>query len=206
MAGTSYNISDAARLLSVEDHALRYWESQLGIDIPRNSCGYRYYEEEQIILLKEVKELKEKGFTLKQIKAILPKIKQVVALPEEKLFGLRKQLENLIGKEETMEIVPMPTKSTVTVEKEGPKSRIEEFKAVMEEIVLQALQKKEEAFSEQLQTSVSERVIKEMQYLMKQKEEQEEERYRKLDRTIREYQQTRQRLATGTEKEKNRPR
>ena len=206
MAGTSYNISDAARILSVEDHALRYWESQLGIDIPRNSCGYRYYEEEQIILLKEVKELKEKGFTLKQIKAILPKIKQVVALPEEKLFGLRKQLENLIGKEETMEIVPMPAKNAMTVEKEGTKSRIEEFKAVMEEIVLQALQKKEEAFSEQLQTSVSERVIKEMQYLMKQKEEQEEERYRKLDRTIREYQQTRQRLAVGTEKEKTKSR
>lgn len=202
MEGTPYNISDAAKILCVEDHALRYWESQLGIEIPRNSCGYRYYEEEQIILLQEVKRLKEKGFTLKQIKAVLPKIQKVALLPEDKLMALRKQLEGLIGKEESSDVVQLVPKTPVCVEKESSKSRMEEFKAVMEEIMLHALQKNNEALSESIQTSVSERVIREMNYRFKEREEQEEERYRKLDRTIREYQQARQRVAATVEKGK----
>ena len=44
MEGTPYNISDAAKILCVEDHALRYWESQLGIEIPRKLLIGFYYE------------------------------------------------------------------------------------------------------------------------------------------------------------------
>ena len=199
MEGTPYNISDAARILSVEDHALRYWESQLGIEIPRNSCGYRYYEEEQIILLQEVKKLKEKGFTLKQIKVVLPKIEKVTALPEDKLIALRKQLEGLIGKEESSEVLHLVPKESACVVKEEGRSRMDEFREVMEDIVLRALQKNNAALSESIQSSVSERVIREMNFRFKEKEEQEEERYRKLDRTIREYQQARQRVAATAE-------
>ena len=200
MEGTPYNISDVAKILCVEDHALRYWESQLGIDIPRNSCGYRYYEEEQVILLQEVKKLKEKGFTLKKIKSILPKIQKVALLPEDKLKALRKQLEGLIEKEEPSDVVQLVPKTPACVENQPSRSRMDEFKLVMEEIMLRALQKNNEALSDSIQSSVSERVIREMNYRFKEREEQEEERYRKLDRTIREYQQARQRVAATAEK------
>ena len=41
-----YSISEAARLLEVENHVLRYWEEELGLTIPRNELGHRYYREE----------------------------------------------------------------------------------------------------------------------------------------------------------------
>ena len=34
-----YIISDAAKMVEVESHVLRYWEDELGIVIPRNEMG-----------------------------------------------------------------------------------------------------------------------------------------------------------------------
>lgn len=43
-----YMISDAAALVSVETHVLRYWEEELDLTIPRNEMGHRYYTRENI--------------------------------------------------------------------------------------------------------------------------------------------------------------
>ena len=43
-----YMISDAAGLVNVESHVLRYWEEELELDIPRNELGHRYYTKENI--------------------------------------------------------------------------------------------------------------------------------------------------------------
>ena len=59
-----YIISDAASILKVEPHVLRYWEEELEIEIERNELGHRYYTNENLELLKKVKEWKEKGFQL----------------------------------------------------------------------------------------------------------------------------------------------
>ena len=40
-----FGISDAARQVGVEAHVLRYWEDELGLAIPRNGQGHRYYRE-----------------------------------------------------------------------------------------------------------------------------------------------------------------
>ena len=60
MKENKYTISEAARLLSVENHVLRYWEEELELNIPRNELGHRYYREEEIQLLHCIKELKNK--------------------------------------------------------------------------------------------------------------------------------------------------
>ena len=39
MSETRYIISDAAKMINVEPHVLRYWEEELGMDIPRNDTG-----------------------------------------------------------------------------------------------------------------------------------------------------------------------
>ena len=57
-----YMISDAAKMVDVESHVLRYWEEELKIDIPRNEMGHRYYTDTYIHLFKEIKNLKEQGF------------------------------------------------------------------------------------------------------------------------------------------------
>ena len=68
-----YLISDASRKVDVEAHVLRYWEEELELAIPRNEMGHRYYTDFHIRLFKQIKELKEKGYQLKAIKAALAK-------------------------------------------------------------------------------------------------------------------------------------
>ena len=72
MADVHYLISDASRKVDVESHVLRYWEEELEMNIPRNEMGHRYYTDPHIRLFKQIKELKEKGYQLKAIKAALP--------------------------------------------------------------------------------------------------------------------------------------
>ena len=54
-----YLISDASRQVQVEAHVLRYWEDELGLPIPRNELGHRYYTEFHIQLFRQIKQLKE---------------------------------------------------------------------------------------------------------------------------------------------------
>mgnify|MGYP000003338006 FL=1 len=59
-----YLISDASRQVQVEAHVLRYWEDELGLPIPRNELGHRYYTEFHIQLFRQIKQLKEQGYHL----------------------------------------------------------------------------------------------------------------------------------------------
>ena len=67
MKEKKYSISEASRLLEVENHVLRYWEEELELKIPRNELGHRFYRDEEIQLLYCIKELKNKGFQLKAV-------------------------------------------------------------------------------------------------------------------------------------------
>ena len=49
-----YLVSEAAEALETEVYTLRYWENQLGLEVPRNAAGHRYYEETQIQLFRDV--------------------------------------------------------------------------------------------------------------------------------------------------------
>ena len=69
-----YLISDASKKVDVEAHVLRYWEDELGLEIPRNEMGHRYYTDLHIRLFKQVKNLKEKGYQLKAIKHALDEV------------------------------------------------------------------------------------------------------------------------------------
>ena len=43
MEEQKYLISDAARIVKVEAHVLRYWEEELELPIGRTELGHRYY-------------------------------------------------------------------------------------------------------------------------------------------------------------------
>lgn len=70
MEETTYTISQAAKIVGVEPYVLRFWEDELLLDIGRNAKGYRAYTDENITLLKKVKELK-KEYQLKDIRHML---------------------------------------------------------------------------------------------------------------------------------------
>lgn len=72
MGEVHYMISEAAKRVNVETHVLRYWEEELTLDIGRTEMGHRYYTEEDVQLFHCIKELKEQGMLLKDLKNLIP--------------------------------------------------------------------------------------------------------------------------------------
>lgn len=182
-----FMISDAAKLVDVESHVLRYWEEELEINIPRNEMGHRYYTENDINLLKKVKELKEQGYGLKIIRTL---VKEMAEGKEITPPPLEETLEEAV-------VAKITSDQGILEEEAGTKKeeKMEQFKQILGNIVTQALKENNLDLSQEVSTVVSENVIKEMNYLTKMKEEQEERRYQKLDETIRSYQQGRAQVA-----------
>jgi hypothetical protein len=85
---------------------------------------------------------------------------------------------------------------------EGSNTKMEQFKAVLSHIVLEALRENNEALSQDIGANVTDGVIKEMNYLMRLQEEKEEERYRKFDATLRDYQKSRMMSAATVDHKK----
>ena len=215
-----YIISDAAKQMEVEPHVLRYWEEELEVEIPRNEMGHRYYRDEDIKLMSGVKFLKEKGFQLKAIRLLLPEMDKIIALDARRLLELRDRLELAMNQEElrqqreeelkenTDNVVQLTQvrnrEAAVSVAAEGerkpeelpePERKLLQFKTFMNEIVREAVAENNRTLTDNLTESIA----KEMEYQMRRKEMLEEERYKKLDRTIREYQQSQKQVAAAKE-------
>lgn len=175
MEKVRYMISDAATLVNVESHVLRYWEEELELTIPRNEMGHRYYTKENIDDFMKIKELKEKGYQLKAIRMIIHNGNKDYLLPED-----------------TLERPQVLYRGPLTMSpKEDERSildntdRMAQFTELMKEIVGKAIAANNEQLSKHISEEVGEQVIKEMNYLMREREEAEEERFRKLDEAIR---------------------
>lgn len=195
MEQVRYMISDAANIVAVESHVLRYWEDELELTVPRNELGHRYYTQENVDQFLRIKQLKEEGYQLKAIKIILQ---------QEKLAGLHKEQpaapEHVT---KTGQVLTEPQMSAVSVEKPvhlpekkqpqqvdvsvqmTPQERMEQFQNLMTQIVRNAMTDNNQDLSREIGTEVGDRVLKEMNYLMRMQDEQEEERFKKLDEAIR---------------------
>lgn len=246
-----YIISDASKLIEVESHVLRYWEEELGIDIPRNEMGHRYYTDYYIELFKRVKELKDGGFQLKAIKMLIPELTNMNTRGNEGIEGLREELfnrltdygeaavddsgdnaftgngenvnnvnnafannggndidnnvtvndnnktdnstlSNVKDKEEIYnngehksELMTTDNESQGNISERTNNGKLEQFQSIISEVVSNALKENTGMLGKEVSEIVSDNVIKEMDYLMHIREKQEEERFKKLDETIR---------------------
>lgn len=192
MEKVRYMISDAANIVEVESHVLRYWEEELELDIPRNELGHRYYTQENIRDFLRIKELKERGYQLKAIKLILQDEKERIeedatqpAIRIEKVDGLEIGEEVLKREMAKNEMVHVTQKTSQLNDEAQREKRMEQFQNMMTEIVRKAIAENNEELGQEVGVQVGNHVIKEMNYLMRTQEEQEEERYRKLDEAIR---------------------
>jgi DNA-binding transcriptional MerR regulator len=68
-----YSISEVSRITGLEQHVLRYWESQfLELSPAKNRAGNRIYTNKDISLIFEIKRLvREEGFTIEGAKKVL---------------------------------------------------------------------------------------------------------------------------------------
>lgn len=71
-----YKISEAAEILSIEQHTLRYLENTLGLRIKRNDRGDRLYTDADLDTLRLIIKLKEKGLNTTAIKLALENTEQ----------------------------------------------------------------------------------------------------------------------------------
>ena len=176
MEKVRYMISDAADMVHVESHVLRYWEEELELTIPRNEMGHRYYTRENIKEFQKIMDLKDQGYQLKAIRMILHNGTLEELDPSMQLSQLSDTL------------LPQEVKSA-NLQKEvqalTPEERMSQFREMMSDIVGQAIAQNNEQLSQTIGKDVQELVLKEMNYLMREQDNAQEERYRKLDEAIR---------------------
>lgn len=210
MQEVRYIISEASKKVDVEQHTLRYWEEELDLHIPRNEMGHRYYREEDIEILKAVKVFKEKGYQLRAIKILIPELKKMKSMNEEEIGRIKeewdkKYVDELSG-EEVQSAISVSEKKLQVGEEDnlpyGPGQKLGQFKAIMQALFSEALRDNNELMAGTVSENVTDRVIKEMDYLLRMKEEREEERYKQFDRTLREFQLSRSEAAAGFMKKK----
>lgn len=192
MGEKRYMISDASKMLGVESHVLRYWEEELNVVIPRNEMGHRYYTDHHINLLKNVRDLKNQGYSLRTIKMMLTD-------PDEKKEK-GQQTGGAMQLTARQVVVPMMHQSVnventkvstygdaaaTIVDQDGQNSKMEQFQAIMDKVVCKALKASAAELGKEVSGNVSETVLKEMNYLIRTQDEREEERFKKLDETMR---------------------
>ena len=211
MAEKRYSISQAGRLVGVENHVLRYWEDELHLEIPRDRKNQRYYTKLHIEMFQKINELKEKGY---QLKAIAPVLKRMLA--GEKDLDLNEVLrqnaaeilrqtrlartqltdvqeagtepEHVYCYAETEVAARMEEDAAVVSQQE----KLEQFQELMNHIIGnaigQAMRQNNEALSEEISRQVNDRMVQELEYMMRISDEKEEERFKALDETLRAYQ------------------
>jgi DNA-binding transcriptional MerR regulator len=198
-------ISEAAKQIEVEDHVLRYWQKQLELPISRNEMEQRYYKEADIEVLKRVKQLKERGFQLKAIKMLLSSTEtpEMVDSEMKQLLGENQNGMVQFMKDENQTETDRGT-SLMTGEEvsQTPDTKINQLKMVLTHIILEAMKENNEMLTQEISDTVTGRVSQEMNYLMKVQEEKEEERYRKFDAVLRDYQKSRMLSAATLEQRK----
>ena len=206
MEKVRYMISDAANIVHVESHVLRYWEDELELNIPRNEMGHRYYTKENIAEFQRIKELKEQGYQLKAIRMIVhngpiegltaeapipvgqaPLSAGAAAAIPQPVQPVAAQMAAVAQPVQPVAPQQLPVKNTT----ESPQSilnntdKMAQFTELMTEIVGKALAANNEELGQSISEEVGKQVIKEMNYLMREREEAEEDRFRRLDAAIR---------------------
>ena len=168
MGEVHYMISEASKRVNVETHVLRYWEEELELPIGRTEMGHRYYTEENIQLFRCIKELKEQGMFLKDLKAMIP---DIIRLKEQKMSQAKNMHEVTVSKAEVVQ-----------------DHKREQVQALLGQAFQNILAPNNKILEESVTRAVSDKVTKEVGFLLQAKERQEEERFKKLDSLIRQQQ------------------
>lgn len=175
-----YLIKEAAAKIGVEAHVLRYWEEELKMDIHRNAMGHRYYTGKDIEILSKVRDLKEKGLQLKAIRNYLDLRRNQISREQE-----------VVAEKEQAELVPVKQHILTNEEK------LEQFQQIMNRILSTAIQENNELLGKSVGEHAATEVVHRIQGMTKEQEARAEERYQKLDQTLREIQRARMEAAAA---------
>lgn len=192
-------IKEAAKMLGVESHVLRYWEEELGLEIKRNSMGHRFYDQRDIKMFREIMDLKDRGFSLKDIKVGIEARKK-----EDMIRQVSPQDCADDANQEKEKIEEVVVKEKIIKEPIGKEdfeqSKIVDFKTaqlqtVMNKIIANALRENKDIITSSIKSEITEDVMRQFDTVMREKEEKEEARFRKLDEALRQIQRANEEVA-----------
>lgn len=208
----TYMIKDAAKELNVEAHVLRYWEEELGLAIKRNSMGHRYYDEKDILIFKNVQELKKRGLSLKDIRDGIEKAKKeqnISCCSEEKKEKTEVKtdekdkeargfipLSDTYKKDKSEEVIEETKSSEIKV----VDFKLAQLQSVMNKVIANALRENKEIITASIKEEITGDVMKQFDTVMREKEEREEMRFKKLDEYLRELQRANMEAAATRQK------
>lgn len=181
-------IKEAAKMLGVESHVLRYWEEELELEIKRNSMGHRYYDERDIRLLSDVKELRERGLTLKDIKTGIENNRQKRICEDNNTVNKDIKNKDTENKQE----INLPNETTavkeITSDEKIVDFKLLQMQTLMNKMVANALRENKDIITTAVKSEITEDVMKQFDTVMREQEERQEARYRKLDEYLRQLQ------------------
>lgn len=180
-------IKDAAKELNVEAHVLRYWEEELGLDIKRNDMGHRAYSDRDIRMFRRIMELKDQGLSLKDIRDGISEHKN----QDEENKVRRVSLSNVTDAEEKIDNFREENRDEIKV----VDFKTAQLQSVMNKLVANALRENKGIITSSIRAEITEDVMKQMDVIISEKEQREEERFRKLDEVLRKLQQSNEEVA-----------
>ena len=198
MGEVRFMISEAAKQVEVETHVLRYWEEELGLTIGRTEMGHRYYTNDDIQLFRCIKKLKDEGMLLKDLKPLIPELKETRLKLKESAKDAKSAPEQSAPKSNTVpgaSAVPEPAASSEVV---IPLRQLDQVKAIIGEVVSEVVTGNNGVLKKDISSAVTADVMKEMDFLLQAKERQQEEHFRKLDCLIRQQQASRRETVKGS--------
>lgn len=169
----AYSISDASKLLEVESHVLRYWEEELDLSIPRNEHGHRYYRETDINTFLYIKELKDNGLSLQEIRQTLS--------DNGYKISSGKSARPAAGGNKEISKSPL---SLSGAGQAGKEDKLDRFRDIMNSIISRAISSNNEQLVQSIADTTSERLIKEMNYLIRTLDEDEDTRFKQIEAAI----------------------
>lgn len=165
------------------------------MEIHRNEMGHRYYTEKDIEILSKVRDLKNKGLQLKAIRNYLEMRKKQIAREEKNnqksLVRAEEKETDIAGKSDTAAIVPVKRNNLSNEEK------MEQFQQIMNRILSTAIQENNELIGKTAGEHAATAVVTQISGMTKEQEARAEERYQKLDQTLREIQRARMEAAAA---------
>lgn len=181
-----YSIKEAAKKLEVEAHVLRYWEDELELNIRRNEMGHRYYDDKDLLMFKSIMQLKEKGLSLKDIREAIVKQKS----HQDNLHDSKEI--NTADENEPFEYIKDKKKETDLKIVDFKQAQLQ---TVMNKIVANALRENKSIITESIKSEITSDVMRQFDAVMREKEEREEARFRKIDEYMRQIQRANEEVA-----------
>lgn len=86
-----YSITELSEILQLTDHALRFYEKEFNLNIPKDERGRRYYTADMANMMYKIKVMRSDGLEIKAIKKIIQEdypIETAPVLPDENTVAL----------------------------------------------------------------------------------------------------------------------